>query len=313
MRLNRLTAGVLLMLVSAAGTSAQELTERGTFKGFKFKVRAELSPDGTILAAGGGWMTEGELKLWDVATGKELASLPGYTDFLESLAFSMDGKRLVSRSHNLVQVWDVSAHKEIAYSRMGIAAGVTAFNRDGTRVAAVDWHTVKVWEVDSRKELVSFSYHVPRDGGTGATFSRDLATLAASNFQEIDLWDVATGKLKATLSEHRSEVGRMVWSADDKTLIASSTCHYGKEHKWPGRRETVGCWLWQRACRPSRTVWQNHGNGPQSGRKDTRLAGYTRTASGIRFEAGGHQHRRPASRPGSTGLYLPLIALHHGR
>jgi WD40 repeat protein len=227
----------VLLLVLVTGAPAQELTERGTFKGHKFRVdRAELSPDGKVLAAGGGDTRGGELKLWDVAAGKELASLPGYTNSLDSLAFSADGKRLASGGMGRpVQVWDVNARKQIiSFKEGGFSASIVALNRDGTRVAAVGGDQVRLWEVASGKELASFRHHVPVHGWPGAAFSRDLATLAARNYQEIDLWDAATGKEKATLSEHRGEVSCMVWSADDKTLIASSTRHQGKDYKWKG-------------------------------------------------------------------------------
>lgn len=107
-------------------------------------------------------------------------------------------------------------------------------SRDGTRVAAVGSEQAKLWDVASGKELASFRHHIPLSGNLGAAFSKDLATLAARNYQEIDLWDTATGQEKATLSEHRGEVGCVVWSADEKTLIASSTRHEGKDYVWKG-------------------------------------------------------------------------------
>jgi WD40 repeat protein len=233
-RPERLLLAVLLLVVRVPGIPAQELTERGTFKGHKYWVeRAELSPDGKVLAAGGGDTRGGELKLWSAVTGKEIVSLPGYTNSLYSLAFSADGKRLASGGYGPVQVWDVNAHTEIAsLKELTLFTSVIALNRDGTRVAAVERGQAKLWEVVPGKELASFRYHVP--GGGGRAFSRDLATLAAGNYQEIDLWDTATGKAKATLSEHRGEVGCMIWSADDKTLIASSTRYEGKGFKWKG-------------------------------------------------------------------------------
>jgi WD40 repeat protein len=133
----------------------------------------------------------------------------------------------------MVQVWDVVAHKEIA-SFKDRSASVVALNRDGTRVAAVCGRQAKVWEVAAGKEIGSFQHHVSVSGWFGAAFSRDLATLAVHNYQDIDLWDTATGKEKAHLSEHRGEVGCMLWSADDKTLIASSTRYDGKGFIWKG-------------------------------------------------------------------------------
>jgi WD40 repeat protein len=36
----------------------------------------------------------GEIHLWDVATGKEQATLKGHTDWVFSVAYSPDGKTL---------------------------------------------------------------------------------------------------------------------------------------------------------------------------------------------------------------------------
>jgi WD40 repeat protein len=222
MRLNRRFLALLVLLVPAPALPAQELTERGTYT---FRLdRADLSPDGKILAASGGDRRERKLKLWDTAAGKEIASLTGCTNSLDSMAFSADGKRLASADEGLVQVWDVNTHKEIASFQLEIIPCVVALNRDGTRLAAVGRKQVKLWEVDSGKELASFQIHVPvLDWLVGAPFSRDLATLAARNYQEIDLWDTTSGKETATLSEHAGAVHCVVWSADDKTLLASSS------------------------------------------------------------------------------------------
>src|SRR5262249_53870235 len=54
-------------------------------------------------------------------------------------------------------------------------------------------------------------------------FRKDLKVVASPNFQEIDLWDVIRGKEKAILSEHRGEVSTMVFSADGKMLVATSS------------------------------------------------------------------------------------------
>jgi WD40 repeat protein len=161
-----------------------------------------------------------------------------------SLAFSADGKRLASGSSALAQVWDVGARQELAsFKSLGHGRGVVALSRDGAKMAAVVNRQVQVWAVaagkqstaGSGKQLASFRLEgVVSDQGDGAAFSRDLATLAVGNYQEIDLWDTATGKPKVTLSEHRGEVGRMVWSADDKTLIASSTRYQSKDYEWKG-------------------------------------------------------------------------------
>ena len=46
-----------------------------------------FSPDGTLLASGGGWRDE-TVKLWDVANRELIATLEGHTDDVTSVAFS---------------------------------------------------------------------------------------------------------------------------------------------------------------------------------------------------------------------------------
>ena len=68
-----------------------------------------ISPDGKTLASGSADKT---IKLWDVATGKERATLKGHTDWVNSVAFSPDGKTLASGSGDkTVKLWEVATGK----------------------------------------------------------------------------------------------------------------------------------------------------------------------------------------------------------
>jgi WD40 repeat protein len=68
-----------------------------------------LSPDGSILAAGGK-----SIKIWDVRTGKLLRELFGHLKKTQSIAFSADGRLLVSGgSYGTTNAWEVATGRHL--------------------------------------------------------------------------------------------------------------------------------------------------------------------------------------------------------
>jgi WD40 repeat protein len=248
MRLSILLYASTLLLTAVSPSSAQQLVERAIFTGHALRVwQTALSPDGKLLASMRGDDSRVELKLWDVATSKEMAELDGYTadpvtlivSLLGPLIFSPDSRKLASSSGTGIRVWDVASRKPIGPDRERVA--VVGFSRDSKQVAmATGSQELTVWDLTTGNAVASSVLSIPlhhlglMDRLRLMVFSGDLATVAVPNFQEIDLWDVATGKLRATLSEHRGAVNVVKFSADGGTLIAASSYYYGKNSKWHG-------------------------------------------------------------------------------
>ena len=71
-----------------------------------------LHPDGTTLVSGA---NDGNIKLWNVAKGTNIATFKGHTSFITSVSFAPDGKILASGpSGGTVRLWDVATKKNIA-------------------------------------------------------------------------------------------------------------------------------------------------------------------------------------------------------
>src|SRR5262249_23951557 len=75
-----------------------------------------FSPDGNLLAAGGGVPgVGGEIKLWNVANWRLLKTLKGHTDCIYGLAWRPDGKQIATTIYDkTVKLWDITKDAPIA-------------------------------------------------------------------------------------------------------------------------------------------------------------------------------------------------------
>lgn len=142
-----------------------------------------FSSDSKRLVSGGGTYTGfGELLLWDVETGRHLATLHGHQRWVESAVFTKDGKSLIS-------------------------AG-------GTQ----DLGELRLWNTDASGWKIADAHNA---GINAAAWSRDGTTVATSSFDKsIKLWDAASGKVKATLKGHAEHARTLAFSPDGRTLVS---------------------------------------------------------------------------------------------
>jgi RNA polymerase sigma factor (sigma-70 family) len=125
-----------------------------------------FSPDGKTIASGSFDKT---IKLWDVATGKEIRTLSGHTKEVVSISFSPDGKRLASAASQYfgnpeptpgeVKTWDTATGLELRdFEGHGWPAYAVAFSPDGSRIlAAGGGASVSIWDSQTGKKMPSFS------------------------------------------------------------------------------------------------------------------------------------------------------------
>ena len=181
-----------------------------------------FSPDGTILAL---FPFNGTvMKLWDAATGTNIATLEGHTGGVFSAAFSPDGTILASGSwDSTVKLWDVATGTNIA-TLEGHTGGATSvsFSPDGTTLASGSYDgEVKLWDVATKQNTATLEGHTA--SVYSVSFSPDGATLASgSDDGEVKLWDVATGTNIATLEGHTGGVYSVSFSPDG-TILASGS------------------------------------------------------------------------------------------
>jgi len=112
--------------------------------------------------------------VWDASTGEQLNVLNGHTSSVNSVAFLMDGTRIVSGSFDKsVRVWDVSTGEQLNVLN-GHTESVksVAFSTDGTCiVSGSNNKSVRVW--DMGPHYVREQVNDPSSGYTGWLLSTD--------------------------------------------------------------------------------------------------------------------------------------------
>lgn len=194
-----------------------------------------VSPDGKWLAAAG-WMDDtealepccGDIRLFELATGKLVALLKAHTNAVYDLAFSENSRMLVSGgADNIAVVWDVPKQQELA--RLEDANGHkdrivrVEFTDNGRQVVTAGYDgKVKLWSVSDKTWLRDLTTHKSRVYGLAV--SKDGQAIASGDADgEIRLWNTGSASSRV-LANQGVSIGALSFSPDGKKLL--STCGY---------------------------------------------------------------------------------------
>jgi WD40 repeat protein len=205
-------------------------SELHRYAGPKMTVSAiALAPDGRHALSFGEQEPAGQnLRLWDLASGKELFRFQWTCRRAGGLAFSPDGRRALSTEFGGrdpgIYLWDaetgqllrcLKGHRFPVYSAV--------FSPDGRRILSCGSDgAVRLWDAETGQELCRYAHPGPV---FEAVFSPDgRRALTGGIDKTVRLWDVEAGKELLRIP-HEEMVGGVIFSPDGRHALSSSGTH----------------------------------------------------------------------------------------
>ncbi len=183
-------------------------------------VHAAFSPDGRLVATGGG---NGSTRIFRVRDGKLLRTLRRHGRAVTSVAFNNDGTQVVSASRDhTARIWRVSDGHLLHVLPHSAAVTFASFSPDGSRVLTVSAdQTAHLWDASTGAAGPSLTGHTGRI--VSASFSpngSEIVTASADTTARV--WDGSTGAFLYALVGHTDALTSAAFSPDGSVVVTGS-------------------------------------------------------------------------------------------
>jgi WD40 repeat protein len=200
-----------------------------TIKGHTDSILAiAFAPDGATIASAS---YDRLVKVWDVATGKELSSLKEHTDAVYDVAFFPDGRQLVSAAGDrTIKLWNLQTGKRLLTVTDSLdSVYAVAVHPSGERISAAGAdRMIRTWALNrtatasaSPSATLLTSAFAHGDAVLGLAYAPDGSALVSAGADRvIKVWDAATLREKQLFEPQPDWVLGLALSADGKWLAA---------------------------------------------------------------------------------------------
>ncbi len=241
---------IILIVIALLNIAWTEDNSIRTFEGHSDNVNSvSFSPDGKYVISGAGqtigpivWgisnstgtvkqirgdvtSWDNTLKLWDISTGKEIKTFKGHSEAVNSVAFSPDGKYIISGSmDNTLKLWDIEKGKKIkTFKGHSEPVNSVSFSPDGKYViSGSSDNTIKLWDIKKGKKIKTFKGH--SGDVLSVSFSPDSKyVISGSADKTLKLWDIEKSKEIKTFKAHSEAVTSVSFSPEDGQHIISGS------------------------------------------------------------------------------------------
>ncbi|KAG2125778.1 quinon protein alcohol dehydrogenase-like superfamily [Suillus clintonianus] len=165
--------------------------------GHRWVYAVMYSPDNKKIATGGD--EENGVKIWDSKTGKLITTLQ-HNYIVYSLAWTSDGKKLISSSYDLIRIFDTATWEQVAILDGHLNIDVISLSQNNRILASASRNkTARLWNLDTNLPIGEPLQH--EDYVESAALSADGKTLVTGcRNGNVYTWDIHAVK-KAGLQD----------------------------------------------------------------------------------------------------------------
>lgn len=171
-------------------------------------------------------------KVWEVASGRQLAEFGNHTYPVGSIRFAPDGQRLCSSSYQRpnggeIRIWEASSGRELAVLQSGYAPMTCShWSPDGSRIVGASWdqqlHVFELAKPDSPIVQKLGAEGTYRAAQASALSPDGRLVAVACKDQQVHLFEAWTGQPVRDCVGHRKIVEGVAFSPDGVLLATVS-------------------------------------------------------------------------------------------
>jgi WD40 repeat protein len=183
------------------------------------------SPDGDRVLTGD---LQGNVRLVDPATGRQLLAMKAHEDQLGALAFSRDGRFFATGSRtnsDNLKVWNAQDGSLVrAFSQNTEFISAIAFLPDGRHILTGNPSRdaiMRLWDISTGEVVREFTGHT-NDINAIAVSNDGTFAVSGGTDTQVKMWNIATGEELKTFTGHADDIQALAVSQDGRRIASVS-------------------------------------------------------------------------------------------